>query len=142
MTDTVDINHHIDPELVTAQAALSDTRRQIEQMKNDWKLLTDRLTKEANDRDWCSEYDNVLAELNEILSVFKLPAREQDYIVHTSVTMTYNIGISVKATNLSNAKDLVDGMDFDDIYEELSRRQNMSDYDDWNWKTSHVELDS
>lgn len=55
--------------------------------RSDVAMIGQALLKEAKDRGWCSEYDDVVTELNRSLSI-SLPERMRDYTVHVSLTIT------------------------------------------------------
>ena len=50
------------------------------------KLINDRLHAEAEDRNWCSQFDVFIEEANDGLNV-KLSPRDHDWEVHTVLTI-------------------------------------------------------
>lgn len=60
---------------------LEDARRNH---KQDIRIIGERLIEVANDRDLCSDYDDVVDDVNERLYV-KLPVRERDFAVSVTI---------------------------------------------------------
>lgn len=76
-------------------------------------MIGDRLIQESNDRNWCSEFDEIIDDVNSALPDWlHLPTRERDYTV--SWTETYYITVSrsttVTARTEEHACDLVSDM--------------------------------
>ena len=74
----------------------------------DWNRLGELLMGEANDRDWCSEYDRLVEEWNEGFQQFELPVRKSDYDVEVTITATYTVTIQVEAEDEDAARELVE----------------------------------
>jgi hypothetical protein len=61
--------------------------------------IGNKLMEEAEDRGWCSEYDDIVDDLNRNLSV-ELPTRSKDY----TVTVRLNVEITVDAQSEEGAR--------------------------------------
>lgn len=75
--------------------------------RGDIALIGSVLMEEANDREWCDEYDRVIERLNDRLSV-QLPVREKNHQVEISVTYRYDV--QVLATDQEEAEDIIGGL--------------------------------
>ncbi len=109
-------------EILDLQQKLNEYTRSLDFWKQrfgkaetDWNILSERLNEEANDRDWCEEYDTIVTELNGCFTVFELPTRVKSYDVSVTVTATYYTTVTVEATSEDDAREQVDNMDTDDI---------------------------
>ena len=134
MSDVQVENHYSDRELNPAQyeyiLTLEQAARQLELFENghvalrtqielleerlatahrnheaDIKCIGDRLMAEAEEREWCNVYDEVISELNRRLHV-ELPVREREYTVEVEVTGT--LRVLVVATSESDAQDIAE----------------------------------
>lgn len=75
--------------------------------------IGERLMQEAESRNWCSEYDEIIADVNSALpGMFQLPVRERDYTVSWSETYTITVhrSATVTARDEENACDLASEM--------------------------------
>lgn len=117
--------------LYEQQRDVSNTTRQ--QWDEDIKLIGERLIKEANDRGFCSEFDDVIDDLNSKLRV-ELPTRRKEYVVTQVVKITRSITVYAKdeeealddLSSIDNVRDLDRGgwtVDDIDIYEESAEEQ-------------------
>lgn len=88
----------------------------------DIERIGERLIEEANSREWCSVYDEVVAELNRRLNV-ELPTREREYTVEVDVSGT----VRVTVTTTSN----------DDA---LALAREMINFYHWDTNDSDVEI--
>lgn len=73
----------------------------------DIAAISERLIAEAEDRDWCDTYDDVIKDLNQELNV-KLKVRVQPYVVDTIYTVT--VRTTVTATDEDEAINEVENM--------------------------------
>jgi hypothetical protein len=91
--------------LASANLRENDLRTRLDvsrrQHREDIATIGERLLSEAEDRDWCGEYDSIVEELNAALTV-ELPVRKRDYTVRVSV----QVDISVTAADEDEARDL------------------------------------
>lgn len=123
-----------------AEQQLAEAREEIAQVRNArytlineherWKeRLVERLHREANDRDYCSEFDDVMEDLG-------LPRRERDYEV--TVTVRLRISVGVTAGSPGDARDDVQQWDSDDLKSRVIEdlRQGGDLYD---WSVGEVE---
>lgn len=63
--------------------------------------IVERAHEEANERDWCSDYDDIIEELG-------LPSRQRSYTVETVVNLSIQVSVPVTAKNADDAVDRVD----------------------------------
>lgn len=77
------------------------------------RIIGERLIQESNDRNWCSEFDQIIDDVNSSLPApFLLPVREREYNVSWSETYTITVRRyeTVTARNEEDACNLVDDM--------------------------------
>jgi len=73
-------------------------------MAKDFKIISDALLYQADKRNWCGEYDDVVDEVNEELSgYYKLEIRERDFDIEITSDITVTETITVRARNLDDA---------------------------------------
>ena len=78
-----------------------------QQHRDDIALIGDRLIREADDRDFCTEYDTVVDELNCSLRV-ELPLREHDFTVTTTIELRLSITAFSQDDAIEKARELID----------------------------------
>lgn len=104
-----------------------------QQWGEDIKLIGERLIREANDRGFCSEFDDVIDQLNAKLRI-ELPTRRKEYVVTQVVKVTRSITVYAKdedeamddLSSIDCVRDLDRGgwtVDDIDIYEETAEEQ-------------------
>ena len=77
------------------------------------EIISRRLIEEAQDRDWCDEFDHIIEEVNEKLpSRFQLEARERNYNITWTETYTVTIQrhVNLDATSADAAHDLANDL--------------------------------
>jgi uncharacterized protein YdiU (UPF0061 family) len=79
--------------------SLGHLRNARERHATDILTIGQKLIEEANDRDWCEEYDTIVEELNGDLHI-TLPVREREFTVEVSVVLT----ITVSAQDADSAE--------------------------------------
>lgn len=89
-------------QLQVAQAEIGNARRKHEA---DIEAIGDTLIEEAESRNWCSDYDEVIDNLNPNLHI-ALRERKKDFTVRTRVT--YYVDVDVEARNAEAAEAMVD----------------------------------
>lgn len=72
--------------------------------RRDIDRIGEALLSEAEDRDWCGDYDRVIEQLNERLSV-ALPTRVKEHTV--TVQVTYQVDVTVEAHDIEEAEDKI-----------------------------------
>ena len=130
-------------ELAEAREALAVANRSISEinqsrniLSNDFQVtlqrISERLINEANDRDWCSIYDNIVEDVNSTLpGPYYLDAREQEFNIEVRLTaqsVAYTT-VQVRARNRDEAEDLLrddpDGyIDVNDVLVECGELQD------------------
>jgi len=71
----VEANRVIYTHFQASEKARVDAQKAREAHRNDIRIIGERLNVEANDREWCAEYDQAVESLNSNLSI-SLPTRE------------------------------------------------------------------
>lgn len=96
--------------------------------------IGEALIQEAEDRDWCSAYDDFIEELNRSLTI-ELKTREKEYEVEVEVTQkrTQRVTITISANSESHARELIED-DPSNYYEE-----KICDYD-WEVEDEDSEI--
>lgn len=84
-----------------SESTLRDKRIQHHQ---DVQQIGERINAEAADRNWCSDYDEIVDELNQKLHV-SLPERTENFEV--TVDLRYRVTVEVEAKNGDDAVDKV-----------------------------------
>jgi hypothetical protein len=108
--------------------------------KLDWAKLNEKLNYEADNRDWCGEYDDILEQLNGSFKLLKLETRRKQYSVRTEVTLKFYVNVPMQATSEENAIDYVDGEDFSNIFAHMRDNLSLMDYDDYEWDAKTAEV--
>jgi hypothetical protein len=68
------------------------------------RIIGERLIRESNDRGWCSEFDEIIDDVNASLpGPFALPTRERDFVV--SWTEQYTVTVRRSATVTARDED-------------------------------------
>jgi hypothetical protein len=101
-----------------------------EQARRAISIIGERLIQESNDRDWCSEFDNIIETVNgQLPSWLELPVRKREYEVTWSeeYTITVHRSATVTARDEQDAIDIVEDWDEADSYE-ISEAVNRGDW--------------
>lgn len=88
------------------------------------ETIGERLLKERSDRGWCSEFNDIVNEVNDLLPVYKLPVQKQKFTTYVDVegSMVVSIPIEVEAESQEDAYEEVKYWSTDSIDEYLSER--------------------
>ena len=75
----------------------------------DTRLLSDKLIEEANRRNWCDEYDEIVDALNGLFLVLSIDQRTREYEVEVvlSGTITARTTVTVTAGSREDAEQLI-----------------------------------
>lgn len=95
-------------------------------------MIGERLIQESNDRNWCSEFDELIDSANGNLPGWlQLPIRERDYEVNWSETYTVTVhrSTTVTARNEEHACELVGDMELVGEADEYEMRSAISNGD-------------
>jgi hypothetical protein len=91
--------------LASATMQQDDLRSRLNEAQRhhraDIAVIGERLLSEAEDRQWCGEYDEIVEKLNSCLHV-ELQVRKRDYTVRVSV----QVDVSVSAADEDEARDM------------------------------------
>ena len=127
MTDSiVGVTHHIDAELLAKQVALDTALATIATMKADWAQLNKLMVTEADDRDWCSEYDEKVDSWNNSLTLLQLTSRIKTFTVSLTIKLDFEQQVEVKAISSDHARDKIDDWSLYDLLSGI----NLHDYND------------
>lgn len=119
-----------------SEAEYNVWRDRYEKVKADFNIVSNALLEEAEERDWCSDYNEFVERVNEHLNIMQLETMEKEYEVEVELTRTQSVTtyVTVTAANATLAEQIVEGMRFDTIVEE-----NVSD-EDWNDDETEVRV--
>lgn len=97
--------------LDTQSFQLASVRESLRESRNrhvaDIATIGEKLIGEANDRDWCEEYDTIVEELNGDLHI-TLPVREREFTVEVSVVLTITVNAKDEADAREKAGQIAD----------------------------------
>lgn len=103
-------------------------RENCDKARNDWDKLGGLLMQEANDRDWCSDYDRLVEKWNQQFDFFELPTRKKDYEVEVTVTATYTVTVRVEDQEDEDAaREEVENWSAHDILSQAGQSWNYPD---------------
>jgi hypothetical protein len=98
-------NITLEAELAGAKSALESVHTQLHNGRRALELIGDRLIEEANNRDWCSIYDDVIESLNgQLPSGWELPVRSKNWDV--TVEFTVRLVTTVTAQDDDDAENI------------------------------------
>lgn len=119
-----------------SEAEYNVWRDRYEKVKADFNIVSNALLEEAEERDWCSDYNEFVEKVNEHLTIMQLETLEKEYEVEVELTRTQSVTtyVTVTAANATLAEQIVESMRFDTIVEE-----NVSD-EDWNDDETDVRV--
>ena len=83
------------------------------------------LRDEADERDWCDDYDNFVQEVNKHLHV-ELPVREHDYVV--TATFSVTLRYTVSAQSEDDAREMGEGQGMDILRHDVQDAVNIDTY--------------
>lgn len=86
-------------------------RSEISDLRNDAQHIAQSLLDEAEARDWCSEYDRFVGNVNASLRRVELIQREREYEIAATATVTFRY--TVTAASEDQAYDIFDNTSFD-----------------------------
>jgi len=73
---------------------------------HDIAVIRNRLVEEAEKRDWCSEFDDIIEDVNRQLNV-EMDPRERDFYLTVSFTVSGSASTSVRAASLDEAVEIL-----------------------------------
>lgn len=114
--------NHVDAWVKRYDTARDEAQRAI-------AMIGERLIQESNDRNWCSEFDEIIDDVNGNLpSWLSLPTRARDYTVSWTETyyITVNRSTTVTARDAETACDLVSDMGLVGEADEYEMRDALS----------------
>lgn len=106
-----------------ARKTNAELEAEVRALRIDIATINSVLLEEANDRDWCDEYDEVIGKINDRLGAAELSTRSRDYTVSITLSADVSVGaeVVVKATDEAEAEAMVARMSLDVIAYELSK---------------------
>lgn len=123
---------NLNNEFAVTKVKLERANKELSEVYSDFNLVGERLQDEAEDRDWCSAYDNFIDFLNERMTRLQFPTREREYEVtfDLSKTMTAQVTVTVTAKNEDDALDIArDSNDFFSLSDKVYGNWDIDDYD-------------
>lgn len=120
------------------QRQIEELRVELETLKqaisSDSTLLSDTLIAEANEREWCEVYDQIIDSLNHQFKVIVIDERKSDFEVEVEVTGTVSTTtwVNVTARTREEAENIVrNSMDeYVDAHEILAEEISSNGFDD------------
>jgi hypothetical protein len=103
----------------------------VERHKQDVRIISEELIKEADARGWCDEYDKFIERVNHRL-VQTLDTRAKEYIV--SAVYQLKVSTRITARNIDDANDKAAELELDDF--DCSIR---GDFDDCEYQDHEIE---
>lgn len=103
-----------EPAPVSEEDRLRARLREAEQRHHaDIETIGERLIREARNRNWCSEYDEIVQSLNRSISV-PLPERERDYevVINGWVRVPFSYTVTVTASDEDSAIEMAQDGDY------------------------------
>ncbi len=125
------------------QLALDNLKKMWEDLRRkyaeDMSIISERLIMEAESRGWCSEFDEIIEEVNNKLQgPFPLDTREKDIEVEVTVrgTVWATTTVTVRAANEDKAAQMIadDPDSYFDANEVLTDHVNGWGFDDVDWE--------
>ena len=119
--------HELQAQVLRQRAVIKDLNSTITDWEidsaNTMELISDTLNEEASERDFCSEWDQIVTSLNEKLpSTHQLTGREREYTVSWTESYTVNVDRceTVTAANPDEAREQCEEMDnYEDCGDEM-----------------------
>lgn len=86
-----------------------NAEKEVNKWKSDVATINDFLNNQADERDFCSEYEDFIQEINEALSVATLAGRSFSFSVEVDAEITFRqtVFVSVEASSASEAEEMV-----------------------------------
>lgn len=128
--DTADKAGAADPE----DSKIRMLQGTVDNLRHDIGVMERILTEEADVRDWCQEYDDILDRINDAVSAFQLTPRTRNFTVEVSGSINFSTTIQVEATNADDAREAAaemfstDNLSADDLDHYAV---NLDPQDDW-----------
>lgn len=99
------------------QSQLESSRITASALRNDFEIVSECLLNEAADRDWCSEYNDWVDEVNLRLNRSTLRKLEREYSVKVELTETRTVStyVTVTAASSDEAQEKVESWDWYDV---------------------------
>ena len=132
--DVVDPDVLPEPPAVIIVPTIEDTLRtrvteitherdnQRRQAINAFKVVSDRLIVEAENRGWCDIFDTIVTDVNDDNpSWLQLEVRERDFELSTRVTLVMTLTTTERATSLEDAISLANDNDLNSLIMEQAR---------------------
>jgi phosphosulfolactate synthase (CoM biosynthesis protein A) len=110
--------------------------QRVNEIMEDGYRITNAIYEEAQERDWCEQYDSWAEDVNTTLKFFEIPLMRREYSVTYTITRTQEaqVTVTVTATNEDAAEDCAN-----DIYSETDLADKVDEYE---WETQDITIDS
>ena len=119
---------------------LNDARATISQAHTAVQMIGDALIAEADRRNFCEEYDQLIDDINESLpGPFALPEREQEYEIEVTgnASVSWSHTVTVRARSADHACDMVQMCPSD--YIDIDQVANDSLNYGYGWDSNEIE---
>jgi len=130
----INLHKELEAEQIERRATENMHRIWMQHYRDDIELIGARLIEEANDRNWCHEFDEIIETLNRSLHQ-DLPLREREYEVTVSYSVYTSSTVTVTARDEDGAIEMVreSFSDYVDVRESLEDavRYNGVDLDEF-----------
>ena len=140
--------HELQAQVLRQRAVIKDLNSTITDWEidsaNTMELISDTLNEEASERNFCSEWDQIVKSLNERLpSTHQLTGREREYTVSWTESYTVNVDRceTVTAANPDEAREQCEEMDnYEDCGDEMIK-DAIDERDPDHMDTSRMEVE-
>lgn len=97
----------------------------------DIETISNALRDEAVQRDWCSEYNNFVEDVNENLKVSSLKSLNRDYEVTILLRRTQEVTVTINVEDIDeqSAKDYVEYLSFEDVLAQCNEGEYNLEWD-------------
>lgn len=104
--------------------------QQARMWAQDFTTYADAILQEANDRNWCDEYDSVMERIQSRLQIAEIPDREEEFEVEVEVTGS--VSTTTTVTVMARSQDDADEMVSNDINNYVDADEVLRDHIRWN----------
>lgn len=112
--------------VLAEETARLDAR--IEKLRNDFQQLNTLMNEYADQERMCGDYESKLEEWNESLSnESNLVGRKRDRCVRVRMTRTWDVWLDVEATSESEAREIMENKDADEVASLVTAAQSWPD---------------
>lgn len=113
----------------------SNNNNFVNMLKKDFNSVSIALRNEAEDRDWCEEYNEFVENINTGLVYMKLLTVKKDYEVKVKIEETRQqyVCIKVEALCEDEALEIIDAWDYSEIFDYVN---------EYNWESTDQDTET